>query len=114
VAAVAALQEDAPPVIRADKGVPAKPAAQRLADPGLRVNQKMRRVEAGMGYISVLGACYVCGGVFVFSPKYVPSVNGEPICEGCITRVNAERQRRGLPLWPVHPDAYIGTDEADM
>jgi hypothetical protein len=67
-----------------------------------------------MGYISVFGGCAVCGRVFVFSPVHVPSVHGEPICESCIALVNAERERRGLPLWPVHPDAYIGTDEANM
>jgi hypothetical protein len=71
-----------------------------------------------MAYISAYGACFVCGVPFVFNPLHVPSfpVQGvrEPICETCITATNAERRRRGLAPFPIHPDAYVGEDEANV
>ena len=71
-----------------------------------------------MGYVIVLGDCYVCHLLFSFSPTRVPSavVNGvrEPICEACVERANTERARRGLDLIAVLPGAYEPADESEL
>jgi hypothetical protein len=66
----------------------------------------------------VYGRCWSCGGSFTFNPHRVPSVpilpNGEigeggtrqPICRGCATLVNRNRERDGLPLWDTSDEAY--------
>ena len=59
-----------------------------------------------MGYMMGYGACFSCKGLFSFNPSTVPSYRGEPICRGCITRVNDKRKAAGAPLWPVAADAY--------
>jgi len=58
------------------------------------------------GYMIVMGGCFSCGRTFSFNADHVPSYQGEPICETCIVAVNKQRKEGGLPLWPVHPDAY--------
>lgn len=69
------------------------------------------------GFIA-FGRCFACGRIFGFNPLSVPSIpvdeNGEPdehgtrepICQPCITVVNAHREAHGLPVWTVAPDAY--------
>ena len=63
-----------------------------------------------MGWMVVLGECYVCGRRFTFSAERVPSVvvhgEREPICEPCIEHVNRVRARNGLALFPILPGAY--------
>ena len=86
------------------------------------------------GYF-VVGPCYACGQVFTFNPVLVPSLpidpqtrlpldvtaDGrpkpidpdaqaraikQPVCESCITKVNAARMERSLPPFEVLPGAY--------
>lgn len=59
-----------------------------------------------MGYVTVMGTCFGCGVVFGFNAERVPSYQGEPICESCITVVNHRRREAGLPQWPVLEGAY--------
>lgn len=71
-----------------------------------------------MGYAFCTSACIGCGRVFSYNPMRVPSVrvNGsrEPICEGCVTRVNPVRIAKGLaPIVPF-PDAYDPCDESEL
>jgi hypothetical protein len=71
-----------------------------------------------MGFVSVLGDCYVCRKPFTFHPHKVPStrVNGvrEPICRECIEMVNEKRKAIGSPLIEVLPGAYDPADESDQ
>lgn len=67
-----------------------------------------------MGFAFATSACLGCGRLFTYNPVRVPSLFGEPICQLCITRVNEERPKRGLPLWPVAADAYEPVDEAEL
>ncbi len=57
-------------------------------------------------WMSGYGACGCCDRLFVFNVERVPSVQGAPICQPCITRVNERRRAAGRPEWPVWPDAY--------
>lgn len=63
-----------------------------------------------MAYISVLGPCVSCSRVFTFNPELVPSVRvagvKEPVCDGCMTRLNEMRKAKGMDAIAVHPDAY--------
>ncbi len=59
-----------------------------------------------MGWLIVIGRCYVCTRQFMFNALLVPSYGGEPICKGCIEVTNDARRKAGLPLWPVLPGAY--------
>ncbi len=54
--------------------------------------------------------CFGCGRLFTCNPNTVPSYENQPICESCIARVNVEREKNGLPLWPVPDDAYEVTE----
>jgi hypothetical protein len=69
-----------------------------------------------MGYMIVFGPCIGCGNMFAFNPHRVPSCSAitghrEPICRGCVERVNPLRIRNGLP--PIVPadDAYEPAEE---
>jgi len=61
------------------------------------------------------GSCLLCGQVFAFDPSECaphpwPPHDGPlaPICRPCITEVvNPERRRRGLPVYPILPGAYL-------
>jgi hypothetical protein len=71
-----------------------------------------------MGYALCHGFCVGCGGLFSFSPTRVPSVSihgsREPICQGCVDRVNPIRIKGGLePIVPL-PGAYEATDESEL
>lgn len=64
-----------------------------------------------MGWLYVIGGCFVCGGTFAFHPDLVPSHPDDegirqPICESCVTLINRKRAELGVTQWPVHPDAY--------
>lgn len=85
-----------------------------------------------MGVAFVMSPCLVCRTPFVYNPHKVPShpaFNGkpllpgdpllpmarrEPICGPCVEVINAERRARGLPEWPVAPDAYEPVDEGEL
>jgi hypothetical protein len=73
-----------------------------------------------MGYAVCYGPCIICEKVFGFNPHKVPSyrtvTDGPryPICQHCINKINPERKRRGLPQWPVHPDAYEPIEETEL
>ena len=72
-----------------------------------------------MGYISVIGFCFLCRRLFSFNPIRVPSIRDgagerQPICQACIEGVNAERQARGLAPFPIDPDAYEGEPEQNV
>jgi hypothetical protein len=60
------------------------------------------------------GQCFGCKRMFSFAPTLVPSVNingtREPICKGCVERVNPLRVANGLePIVPL-PGAYEPED----
>ena len=64
-----------------------------------------------MAFMYVIGGCFVCGGTFAFNADSVPSHPDDggirqPICKSCVTLINRKREELGVPLWPVHPDAY--------
>jgi hypothetical protein len=59
-----------------------------------------------MGYMMLTAPCLVCKRVFCSNPNRVPSMNGEPVCGGCMEIVNEKRIEMGLPPHPIHPDAY--------
>jgi len=71
-----------------------------------------------MAYMSLLSACYLCRRLFFYNPVRVPSVvvdgRREPLCEPCVTSVNAERARRGLAEWTIYPDSYDAVDEQEV
>jgi hypothetical protein len=77
--------------------------------------------EAAMsaGFAIAMGECIVCKRLFSFNPVRVPSTvamtgKREPICEGCITLVNAGRRKNGLPEWPIFPDSYEPVEESEL
>jgi hypothetical protein len=70
------------------------------------------------GYITAMGPCIGCGQVFSFNPMRVPScaVTGhrEPICAGCVKRINPIRIKNGLePIVPL-PGAYEACEEGEL
>jgi len=72
-----------------------------------------------MGYALAMGPCIGCGNLFSFNPVRVPScsaVNGrrEPICAGCVERVNPMRVANGLEPIVPHPEAYEGCHEEEL
>ena len=71
-----------------------------------------------MAYVMVISPCYGCGAPISYNPHKVPSirVNGvrEPICKGCVERVNPMRIANGLePIVPAH-DAYEAANESSL
>ena len=71
-----------------------------------------------MGYAVAMGLCLVCRAPFGFNPNAVPSyrVNGnrEPICESCMTVINAKRSALGLEPFPIRADAYAPINEEEL
>jgi hypothetical protein len=67
-----------------------------------------------MGYYQAMAPCWSCGALFTFNPLTVPSFNGEPICESCITATNERRRAAGRALWPVAADAYEPAEEGQL
>jgi hypothetical protein len=71
-----------------------------------------------MGYALCHGYCIGCRNLFSFNPVRVPSVTiggtRQPICQGCVDRVNPMRVANGLdPIVPL-PDAYEACDESEL
>lgn len=72
-----------------------------------------------MGYMMAMGPCIGCGRVFTFNPLLVPSssaVTGErePICEGCVDRLNVIRRKKRMALIVPLPGAYEPRDEDEI
>jgi hypothetical protein len=71
-----------------------------------------------MGYVFVMGQCYGCKQPFSFHPNLVPSavVEGrrEPICRGCVERVNPLRVQNGLEPITILPGAYEPAEESTV
>lgn len=72
-----------------------------------------------MGYITVMGTCITCGALFSFNPHHVPSTRvftgqREPVCPGCMEKVNQRRIQRGLEPFPIHPQAYEAASEEEL
>lgn len=66
-----------------------------------------------MSHALAYGICGGCGIYMVFNPRTVPSFRfkgpdapKEPICKDCMDYINGERAKKGLPPFPVDPDAY--------
>lgn len=59
-----------------------------------------------MSYMMLTAPCHVCRRPFMSNPDRVPSVNNEPICEGCMVLVNEARVKAGMEPFPVPADAY--------
>ena len=59
-----------------------------------------------MGYMMATSQCCVCGQMTTYNPYRVPSYKRKPICESCITKINAEKKRLGFPEFNVPKDAY--------
>ncbi len=66
------------------------------------------------GYAIAFAPCFVCKRPFGFNPRSVPSYDDQPICENCITVVNARRRELGNPEWPVPADAYEPIPEEEL
>ncbi len=70
------------------------------------------------GYVSCLGPCGACGNVFSYNPVKVPSfrfrVEKEPICQGCMKRLNEKREAAGLDPFPIDPEAYTAAPESEV
>ena len=67
-----------------------------------------------MGFYSLVAPWFACKTVFSSNPNRVASFRNEPICATCIAKVNAEREKKGLPLWPVPADAYAPAEEGAL
>jgi hypothetical protein len=72
-----------------------------------------------MGYVTAMSPCIGCGQVFSYNPMLVPSssaVTGkrEPICQGCVARINPIRLKNGLPPIIYRADAYEACDESEL
>ena len=72
-----------------------------------------------MGYMLAMGPCIGCGRTFSFNPDKVPSTSAvtgtrEPICQGCVDRINPMRVKNGLePIVPL-PGAYEPQAEDEL
>ena len=60
------------------------------------------------------GSCGVCGELFTFNPKKVPSLNNAVFCRDCMTAGNAKREEMGLEPHPIHPEAYEACKEEEL
>ena len=72
-----------------------------------------------MGFASMLGPCFICGGLFMFNPKTVPSVRDsdgvkQQVCRTCIGRANAIRKKNGLEPLTYPTDAYTACEESEL
>ena len=71
------------------------------------------------GYVMVIGECVACQNRISFNPVYVPSlrVNGvkRELCKSCFDKWNQiHRTSQGLPLIPLHPEAYEPCPESEI
>ena len=72
-----------------------------------------------MGFALAHGNCICCGHPFAFNPVRVPSTSAltgqrEPVCQGCMAKINAKRRSMGLEPFPIAPDAYEACDESEL
>lgn len=72
-----------------------------------------------MGYVLAFSPCLLCGKVFGYNPHKVPSSSAltgtrEPVCAGCMGRMNVKRRELGLEPFPIEPDAYEPCDEQEL
>lgn len=71
-----------------------------------------------MGYATAMGICFGCKQPFSFNPVRVPSImisgSKEPVCAGCVERVNPKRIANGLPPIVPLPDAYEACEESEL
>lgn len=58
----------------------------------------------------MIGFCALCGIVFRFNPRKVPTIRigegREPLCRSCVERINQERVKHNLDPYPISEDAY--------
>jgi hypothetical protein len=71
------------------------------------------------GYVFCLGNCIACRRPFTFNPHKVPSTSAftgtrEPVCQGCMNIINANRKKLDLPPFAIEPDAYEPLPERDL
>jgi len=71
-----------------------------------------------MGYVSCVGACYICRRLFEFNARLVPSIRvqgkRQPVCATCVEQWNAARGRAGLaPVVPI-AGAYEAASESEV
>jgi hypothetical protein len=71
-----------------------------------------------MGYVYCHSACFGCGRIFSYNPKWVPSIpvdgEREPVCRACVERVNVMRKSKGLDPIMVASSAYQPIDEQEL
>lgn len=76
--------------------------------------------DDGSGWVTVIGRCLGCGGIFGFHPHRVPSIvveNGarEPICESCYRLLQQRQREAGYPVSPDPlPGAYDGCPASEL
>jgi len=70
------------------------------------------------GYVQALSHCVFCDGLFSYNPHKVPSVRvyGErqPVCESCMTWINAFRAQKDLKPLEILPGAYDPMPEEEL
>jgi hypothetical protein len=79
-----------------------------------------------MAFMSGMSECLVCSEIFSYNPLRVPSFRVrwfddggerhfiiderggqlEPVCAGCMAKVNEQRKARGWQPFPILPGAY--------
>ena len=81
-------------------------------------------------YAFVIASCIACGNTITFNPHKVPSIKvlyneegrpvpdergvREPLCFGCATQLNDNREAEGLAAIPIQPDAYEAIHESEL
>lgn len=73
------------------------------------------------GYAIAFVTCIRCGSPFGCNPNLVPSIRlssegpKEPVCEPCVTALNAVRVEQGMEPWPEPlPGAYDACPEEEL
>ena len=72
-----------------------------------------------MGYAMAFSGCYCCHKPFMYHPHRVPSFrdeNGElqPICRGCMDKMNELRRQKGLEPFEILDGAYDPCPEEEL
>lgn len=72
-----------------------------------------------MGYVFAMGGCIGCKRLFSFNPMRVPSTSAvtghrEPICPGCLARINSKRKEAGLDPFVAPAGAYEPGPECEL
>jgi hypothetical protein len=72
------------------------------------------------GFVQACSACFFCEHLFFYNPRFVPSTppewhpTREPVCSGCMTRINNLRIAKGIAAFPIHPQAYEPLPEEEL